>query len=1023
VFARFLPRLFCGGFLLACVLHAVAASVVSLTIEGPAAVSADATASIQYAAVAHFDDGSSADVTQQASWNSTNEIVAYMLPGGRVIFRELGSSTVSAGYGAVAAWLEVAYGTTYPPYVNQASDCATELPGPLALMQPGLVFTGPANDMVPWCNGRVVVANAVLPRVQLFNVNTGLIETSVYLPSVPTRLRLIDGGVPLLFVGHQSNDLARIVLISGDFSYRAMPGKILDIAPGEPGQVFVLLEIGGESWIQILDIGFTSLPIATTKLSRSGQAIEYSPGSHTLLLKGFSDSVTRYSHDPAAHTFAEVEYRAPGVLAGQDAFALSPDGARLVSGRRDLSADKLEIRFGTFGVDDARRASFRHDGAKTLVAGNTLRVFDVGTHVAGPSLFYLGCLGSNARASYSPSDSKIYAMCASQTASAIQFMEVGPPSAPPPPVFTPPPGISFDCAVEDLGSLTIGRLERRLIAPADALLPACDGRILIGNQASNRLETLDVRTGEILGTSQLNAVPLQMDRIPGTDSVAVRLDSTFVARANLATGQVDYVSIPGEPVAVTGGEKSEFFVNYLAPDSARIAVYHATLAGPLAAPQTLGLYRWYTYSSATRHFYGGGPFESTLARYAYDPVSRFFTLQQAVPLSGTTPSDLRVSPDGSRLFFLNVSWDTPLPDIRAADLTQTYGAWNLGQMPLTGDFRAFVGQVLFGSSGSALHLADVASHRLLGRWDFDGEACSWAPLFRVRFSPGGYYAYAIGDCGAQTQLLTLPFGGTSDAGLPGAPTNVAIVADADTGTITLTFTPPGSDGGSPIVGYEAQCGARRASSAGSPISISSMINSGSCYVSARNANGLGAASETVSYSMPQLFSVVSRKAQAGSANNDITIDRYQQVHGAVTIEPRAIGSGHQIVFLFGENITSVGGAVCLDQGTTPIGSATAVASGPMVTVTITGIPDKKRVRVRLDNVNGGAASFGVSIGFLEGDVVASYAVDSADVAAVKARSGAEFSLTNAIYDIDLSGTISASDILRVKGRTENVLPP
>ncbi|MBL0122656.1 MAG: hypothetical protein IPP88_07945 [Betaproteobacteria bacterium] len=54
-----------------------------------------------------------------------------------------------------------------------------------------------------------------------------------------------------------------------------------------------------------------------------------------------------------------------------------------------------------------------------------------------------------------------------------------------------------------------------------------------------------------------------------------------------------------------------------------------------------------------------------------------------------------------------------------------------------------------------------------------------------------------------------------------------------------------------------------------------------------------------------LTAVQSRKSH-GAAIHDLTIDKSQNIGGAVTVESRATGSGHQIVFQFDGPVTSFG---------------------------------------------------------------------------------------------------------------------
>ncbi|MBL0125050.1 MAG: hypothetical protein IPP88_20850 [Betaproteobacteria bacterium] len=169
-----------------------------------------------------------------------------------------------------------------------------------------------------------------------------------------------------------------------------------------------------------------------------------------------------------------------------------------------------------------------------------------------------------------------------------------------------------------------------------------------------------------------------------------------------------------------------------------------------------------------------------------------------------------------------------------------------------------------------------------------------------------------------------------------------------------------------------------------------------------------------------LIAVQSRKVHAAVGTYDIKVDTTKSISGAITVDPRAIGSGHRIVFQFdGPAITPASVTVVDPQGAT-IGANTISVLGTEVSVDLTGIPDNSRVTVSLRD---GAASVyaSASLGFLRGDVNNNRAVDSNDVSAVKVRSGLAASTTNVRFDVGTSGAINASDIAAVKSRIGNAL--
>lgn len=164
--------------------------------------------------------------------------------------------------------------------------------------------------------------------------------------------------------------------------------------------------------------------------------------------------------------------------------------------------------------------------------------------------------------------------------------------------------------------------------------------------------------------------------------------------------------------------------------------------------------------------------------------------------------------------------------------------------------------------------------------------------------------------------------------------------------------------------------------------------------------------------------VVSRKAHTGVVGNaDRVIDRNAAISGAITVEPRAINSGHAIVFQFDETIATAGSASVIDAFGATAGSATAQASGSTVIVALSNVADAGRVTILLNGVNG-TLDTQVSVGFLLGDTNNSYNVSAADISAVKTRSGqaASIAANNYGFDLNGSGVINAADIAAVKAR-------
>jgi hypothetical protein len=263
--------------------------------------------------------------------------------------------------------------------------------------------------------------------------------------------------------------------------------------------------------------------------------------------------------------------------------------------------------------------------------------------------------------------------------------------------------------------------------------------------------------------------------------------------------------------------------------------------------------------------------------------------------------------------------------------------------------------------------------------------------------------------------------------VPAAPTD--LTGTPGDGRATLAFSAP-NDGGSPITSFAASCNDGTATvtvvGAQSPIVVAPLVNGHlySCTVTASNANGAGPASAAITVTPREAFAlegVFSRKTHGSAGTFDIPIATAEPIGGNVTVEPRNQGTSHAIVFRFNQAVIAVGGVSVKDRDGANIGSATLSLSGDEATVTIAGIPDRTRIAVTLNDVNGKLDAT-AAVGFLVGDINSSRSVNASDIAGVKARSGQITNAGNFRSDLNASGGISATDIVVVKARSGLVLP-
>ena len=247
---------------------------------------------------------------------------------------------------------------------------------------------------------------------------------------------------------------------------------------------------------------------------------------------------------------------------------------------------------------------------------------------------------------------------------------------------------------------------------------------------------------------------------------------------------------------------------------------------------------------------------------------------------------------------------------------------------------------------------------------------------------------------------------------------------------TFYFDPPNGDGGSPITSYTVFCngGLIAASGTASPMTVSGLSNGTlySCHITANNLFGNGRASNVLLVTPqinppPMLVEAFSRKTHGSVATFEKRIDITRPVTGAVSIEPRQLGTTQTLRLRFNTAITSVGAVSVEDHLMQPAGSAMPSLSGPDVTLTLSGISNGSRIRIVLTGLNG-SANAELALAYLVGDINGTGITSAADVAAVKSKLASTANAQFYLYDVDGSGTINSTDVSVVKAKTGTRLP-
>lgn len=306
--------------------------------------------------------------------------------------------------------------------------------------------------------------------------------------------------------------------------------------------------------------------------------------------------------------------------------------------------------------------------------------------------------------------------------------------------------------------------------------------------------------------------------------------------------------------------------------------------------------------------------------------------------------------------------------------------------------------------------------------------------YRAISTPGGFTGTCTAPCSGITvsglsagTSYTITVAATNSAG--NGQDSAASNSVVPTVTTTFTVTPSAGANGSisPSVAQTVTSGATSAFTV-TPNSGYSATVGGTCtgslvgttYTTAAVvANCTVIASFTLNMA---LNTVQSRKIHGGAGTFDLLIDTTLLTGGLVTVEPRAIGSGHSIVFQFNQAVTSIGSVTAVDTNGNPIRVANGVinaGNSTEVIVTLTGVADANRVTITVNNVAGAGNTLNqatASMGYLVGDVNNSRSVSNTDISAIKTRAGQPLDNNNFKYDVNASGGITNTDISATKTR-------
>lgn len=170
-----------------------------------------------------------------------------------------------------------------------------------------------------------------------------------------------------------------------------------------------------------------------------------------------------------------------------------------------------------------------------------------------------------------------------------------------------------------------------------------------------------------------------------------------------------------------------------------------------------------------------------------------------------------------------------------------------------------------------------------------------------------------------------------------------------------------------------------------------------------------------------LLAAQSRKKHLGAPSFDRPLSIGAPISGTVSVEPRTVFGGFDIIFIFNAPVTALGSITAVDAGGMPVILGAPVLAGNEIRVNLPQAPVGGRITVSATGVNGSVNS-SVSLGFLLGDVNSTHAVTAADISGVKARLAAPVGAIGAAFDLNADGVVDDKDVAIVKSRSGLVLP-
>lgn len=291
------------------------------------------------------------------------------------------------------------------------------------------------------------------------------------------------------------------------------------------------------------------------------------------------------------------------------------------------------------------------------------------------------------------------------------------------------------------------------------MIPLTDGWVIVKDPNNKKVVFLNVLTGEIAKEYAFTDTPKKMEFDFERDILYVSMSNiNTIAKVNVNSGNISYISINGTATEITLGEKGILFaLSYPSTFSRTIQVIDTETA-KVAYTADAGSenYAFMVYDKQGNNLFLGeeGISPSSLASFKFYEDTFKLKQVQFVWDMGSNGLDLAISEDGKHVAFScgggNGAGYT-IFDINSSDITQKFGEWNTDAYPTAATFT-LDNKYMVASNGFEIKIFDVDSHSLVNKF----SRTTGIDYDKVRISRGGKIIYDYISSGLNIYQSNIP---------------------------------------------------------------------------------------------------------------------------------------------------------------------------------------------------------------------------------------------------------------------------